>query len=265
MRWRLCFSLIALLASVTVNAAISSSPNVIVILDDLGYRETDLNALSLPNEVTFSILPQTPLSKIIAEKSHLQGRSVMLHMPMQSTSGKKMGPLGLSTNMPAGAMTHTFRVALKSVPNVIGVNNHMGSAFTVEENAMQTIMQELKRQNLFFIDSRTTIDTKAGKVAEAVGVAHASRHVFLDNHRSTVELLKQFTLAKTFAKRHGTVIIIAHPYPETLRFLALHLPKLAEEGITLSSVADYFSPSSNLLAPSFSQNLPSMAQAPPND
>ena len=240
--WRLC--VLTIMASITSHAAASATvsvkPRIIIILDDLGYRKSDMAAFSLPSEVTFSILPQTPLAQTISRKAEHQGRAVMLHMPMQSTSGKAMGPLGLSTDMYPAAITHTLRTALKSVPNAVGVNNHMGSAFTVKEPAMQAIMEEIKRQGLFFVDSRTSVNTTAQQVADRVGVPNASRQVFLDNNRSTASLNKQFEYTKRLAKRNGTVVVIAHPYPETITFLANTLPSLVNEGIYLASVNDYF-------------------------
>jgi polysaccharide deacetylase 2 family uncharacterized protein YibQ len=234
--------------TIAIGAAVSSftslsafaKPNVIVILDDLGYRPSDVTAFSLPKEVAFSILPQTPLSKSIAQRAAKEGRPVMLHMPMQATNQKLMGPLGLSTDMFPGAITHTLRKAIKSVPNAIGVNNHMGSAFTGQEDGMTALMEEIKRQGLFFVDSRTTALTKAQEVAERVGVPSASRQIFLDHQRNTAFFKRQFEKMKGIAKDKGYVVVIGHPHPETIAFLNQHLPSLETEGFELLSIADYF-------------------------
>ncbi|WP_420934791.1 divergent polysaccharide deacetylase family protein [Alteromonas sp. A081] len=235
--------------SIAMSVAISSlaslpalaKPNIIIILDDLGYRPTDVAAFSLPKEVAFSILPQTPLSKSIAQRAENEGRPVMLHMPMQATNHKSMGPLGLSTDMFPGAIIHTLRKAIKSVPNAIGVNNHMGSAFTEQEDAMKALMEEIKRQGLFFVDSRTTVLTKAQAIAERVGVPNASRQIFLDHQRNRAFLERQFKRMKEIAKVKGYVVVIGHPHPETIAFLKQELPALAVEGFNLLSIADYFS------------------------
>lgn len=222
----------------------ASEPEVIIILDDLGYRSTDLDAFVLPNEVTFSILPETPLARSIAQRAHREGRGVMLHMPMQASSDKAMGPLGLSTDMYPAAITHTLRRALKSVPYAVGVNNHMGSAFTGQAEVMHTLMEEIKRQGLFFVDSRTSVYTRGQETAQALGVPTASRQIFLDHQRTQAFLQQQFDKTKALARRKGHAVVIAHPYPETLRFLADALPTLKQQGIRLTSVADYLSPPS---------------------
>lgn len=238
MRFTIIFFL--LLAGGFTSHLAAAKPSVIIILDDLGYRPSDIAAFSLPKEVAFSILPQTPLSEHIAQKASREGRPVMLHMPMQATNNKFMGPLGLHTDMFPAAITFTLRKAIKSVPNAIGINNHMGSAFTGQEEAMQALMKEVKRQGLFFVDSRTTVSTKAQDVAERIGVPNASRHVFLDHRRDKAFLTKQFKKMKQVANQTGHVVVIGHPHPETIAFLKQHLPDLDEEGFNLLSVADYF-------------------------
>ena len=242
MQWRLLVCCLLMLVG-NVNAKIENNkPEIIIILDDLGYRPTDIAAFSLPTEVTFAILPQTPLASTIAERAHAEGRNVMLHMPIQASNGKKMGPLGLTTNMYPAAITHTLRRALKSVPYAVGVNNHMGSAFTGEKDAMMTIMEEIKRQGLFFVDSRTSVYTRGEEVAQALGVPSVSRHVFLDHQRTPSFLTQQFERTKTLAKKRGSVVVIAHPYPETLAFLAEALPHLSDEGLQLVSITEHLKP-----------------------
>lgn len=224
-----------------ISPQVKAKSDIIIILDDLGYRPSDVAAFSLPKEITFSILPQTPLASEIAHRADKEGRAVMLHMPMQAQSGKNMGPLGLTTDMFAGAITHNLRKAMKSVPNAVGVNNHMGSAFTGQPEAMEALLKEVKRQGLFFVDSRTTVLTKGEEIAERLGVPNASRQVFLDHKLEPAFLLKQFNQMKRIAKKNGHVVVIGHPQPETVDFLKTYLPSLEKEGFTLTSVADYFS------------------------
>lgn len=224
-----------------ISPKVNAKSDIIIILDDLGYRPSDVAAFSLPKEITFSILPQTPLASEIAHRAEQEGRAVMLHMPMQAQNGKNMGPLGLTTDMFAGAITYNLRKAMKSVPNAVGVNNHMGSAFTGQQEGMEALLKEVKRQGLFFVDSRTTVLTKGEEIAQRLGVPSASRQVFLDHKLEPSFLLKQFDQMKRIAEKNGHVVVIGHPHPETVEFLKTHLPSLEKEGFTLTSVADYFS------------------------
>lgn len=113
-------------------ASVSPPPRgtITIIIDDIGYRYTDALALSLPSEVTFSVLPNTPLASELALSGHAQGRDIMLHLPMEAHSDRALGPAALTSDMYPEAISDTTRQALLSLPFAIGVNNHMGSRLT---------------------------------------------------------------------------------------------------------------------------------------
>src|SRR5690554_7948491 len=66
------------------------------------------------------------------------------------------------------------------------------------------------------------------------------RHVFLDNDTDEQALLKQFSKAMRVAKKQGKVVLIGHPYPETLAFLEKNLSLLDEHNIQLKRLDTYF-------------------------
>ncbi len=77
---------------------------------------------------------------------------------------------------------------IASVPYISGVNNHMGSKFMMDEKKLTLIFNKLKANKLFFIDSRTSADSKAFVTAENVGLPVAARKIFLDNSRDYNEI-----------------------------------------------------------------------------
>ena len=52
------------------------------------------------------------------------------------------------------------------------------------------------------------------------GVPALRRHIFLDNIKTTQAMEKQLLAAIEIGKSNNAVVIIAHPYPETLQFLS---------------------------------------------
>ncbi|MCW8090886.1 divergent polysaccharide deacetylase family protein [Alteromonas sp. ASW11-130] len=225
-----------------------SAPQIMLIMDDIGYRHTDRAALALPKEVVFSILPATPLAQELAYEANAQGRDVMLHLPMEALNGKALGPQGLQAGMFPSAISETFSVAIDSVPFAIGVNNHMGSRLTQEAAPMLALMQEIKARDLFFIDSRTTVNSVAEQIATDIGLPVVSRNVFID-HTLTVESMKQaLERLMTLAKQKGFAVGIAHPHPLTVSFLLDALPLLEKENIRLVSANQYFKPATEMLA-----------------
>jgi polysaccharide deacetylase 2 family uncharacterized protein YibQ len=220
-------------------SAASLRPVVGLIIDDLGDRLGDgLRAISLPGNITYSILPQTTFSRRLAELAHQHGKEVMLHQPMQPLGDQPMGPGGLSLHMTREAFLRTLQANLDSVPHVRGLNNHMGSLLTRHPGQMRWLMEALQqRGNLYFVDSITTNKTVALKVALEHQLAGVRRNIFLDHERSEAAIRNQFERFVTQARAVGTSLAIAHPYPETLRVLEQELPALRERGIDLLPIS----------------------------
>lgn len=204
-----------------------------LIIDDIGYRPTDQAVLSLPAGVTLSVLPHTPVGADLARQGHAKGHEIMAHIPMQALNGKKLGPGGLTNQMDENQIKQEVADALASVPFAKGANNHMGSLLTQIEQPMNWVMEALKQQQMFFVDSVTTKYTTAGKQADIIGVPMLRRQLFLDNDTSQAALEKQFSTMIAKAHQLGHLVAIAHPHPDTIEFLRENLARLEQEGINL--------------------------------
>ncbi|AXT32672.1 divergent polysaccharide deacetylase family protein [Pseudoalteromonas tunicata] len=226
-------SLIALMVS-----HFSYAGQVAIVIDDIGYHERDLDAINLPGEVSFSILPFTPFAKSFAQQAQLAKKEMLLHVPMQAISGKELGPGAITYDMNKEQLQHMLARALDDLPQVKGINNHMGSLLTQKIKPMSWTMEVLKERNLYFLDSKTTQHSQAQHMANLFGVDNISRHVFIDNIPSEKQMTFRMNQLIRLAKKNDYAIAIAHPYPETLAFLEQALPKLAEQGIKLVPLSD---------------------------
>lgn len=206
-----------------------------IIIDDMGNdagAADSLLALSFP--LTISVLPHLPLSTEVAEKAYRRGDQVMLHLPMESESERaRPESAELRVGMDATQVGPVLTGMLGTVPHAIGVNNHEGSRATSDPALMSELMPELRKHNLFFIDSRTTAATVAFEAAERAGVRAASRKVFLDDSESREAILAQLELAGRDAEQNGSAIAIGHPHASTVAALAEGVPRLEARGIRL--------------------------------
>lgn len=204
-------------------------PRIAIIIDDLGYDPNiidDFLELDLP--LAFSVLPRAPYSQSIAIKAGTRGHELILHLPMEPTDYPNInpGPGALLTQMSKRTIETTLRSHLDEFPGIRGVNNHMGSFFTAKRDKMAVVMRELKKRDLFYIDSRTTTETVAHELAETMGVPVASRSVFLDNDLSSKAIRFQMERLIGIARHSGAAIGIGHPYAETLSLIKKYLIKL---------------------------------------
>ena len=217
------------------------TPAIAIIIDDVGHSLAQGRRLiALPAPVALAILPHTQAAQRLADEAGVAGKTVMLHQPMENGAGLSIGPGGLYVGMPRGELEQILHANLNSFVPIQGINNHMGSRLTAEREAMDWVMQVLKERGLFFIDSRTTRDTQAAFAAEAAGVRHLSRDVFLDNERTPEAIGSAFGRALALARRQGTALVIGHPYAQTLDYLEQRLADdlLRSEGVEVVSVEE---------------------------
>lgn len=235
---------LALLATVllllaSVGAANTQPPNqratIVLILDDMGNSMAlGLQALALPGAINYAFLPHSPNTEALARTAHKLGKEVMLHAPMSNLSNQPLGPGALTARMDKSDFLATLRSSLSSVPHVKGINNHTGSLLTQLREPMIWLVTELKTQNLYFIDSRTSPRTVAEATARRYAIPTLKRDVFLDNNLDSDAIAIQFERLVQLAFSRGLAVGIGHPHPQTLDFLKTALPTLAERGIALA-------------------------------
>ncbi|XPF93405.1 divergent polysaccharide deacetylase family protein [Colwellia sp. RE-S-Sl-9] len=231
---------ILLILSLTSCYSVAAKDKVAIIIDDIGYRKTDVNILNLPSNITFSILPHTPYGKSLAEQGFMNKHEIMLHIPMQAENGKLLGPGGLTNDMNESMIRTSLKEAFAEIPFAIGINNHMGSLLTALRQPMSWVMKFIKEQNVIFIDSATSSNSKAGAIAKQLGIPTLQRDVFLDNNLEYHYIAKQFSLLIKQAKKHGIAIAIAHPHPESIDSINKLLPQLARQNIELVAISQLF-------------------------
>ena len=213
---------------------------VAIVIDDFGYDgRLARRFLQIDAPLSFSVLPNGTFSKSIARRVSQAGRELLLHLPMEPKGYPEVDPgIGaLLTEMTDMELAAALRENLDSLPNIKGVNNHMGSEFCENEEKLRIVMRELKNRGLFFVDSRTTSRTQAYRVAQEEEVPSTERNVFLDNIQSPQTVRRQLKRLIQLAKLKGEAIGIAHPHEVTLKVLKEDIPKLSSNGIELVPVS----------------------------
>jgi len=112
-------------------------------------------------------------------------------------------------------------------PDAVAINNHTGSKFTSDAEAMDRLFCILDKYDINFIDSKTASHSKGKEIGKLHNKVVLERHIFLDNEPDVAYILNQLKKAVRYAKRHGVAIAICHPRPETFAAFqeAAHLLK----------------------------------------
>jgi hypothetical protein len=90
------------LPSVAVTAEPGGRPRLAIIIDDCGqWLDTERAFVALPFPLTLSVLPHVRFGSAIARDASAAGKGVMLHLPMQTESGRYPGPGTFAAKSPA--------------------------------------------------------------------------------------------------------------------------------------------------------------------
>ena len=211
---------------------------VAIIIDDLGFvREPTKAFWALEVPLTFAVLPWGRYSQDHAHEAHLRGQEVILHLPLEPLDPQTdPGPGALRSTFSPEQLRHQIRENLAAIPEISGVNNHMGSKGTQDRELMELVMAELKMADLFFVDSMTIHSSVAGSVAQEYSVPSAARDVFLDGGGPETIVIQIERLIEQ-AQAEGSAIGIAHTRPGVAEAIAAALPLFDAAGIELVHVS----------------------------
>jgi hypothetical protein len=127
----------------------ATTPVVAICIDDLGEDLTGTEAaMRLPRAVALSFLPYAAMTPGFAARAREEGHTVLAHVPMQAIGPSNPGPMALQIGMPADEITRRLNWSLDRVPGAVGVNNHEGSRFTSDAEALAPVMAMLKARGL---------------------------------------------------------------------------------------------------------------------
>jgi len=220
--------------AVAINPSVSK-PWIAVVIDDLGLdQKRTARMTDLTGPLTMAFIPYARNLPKQATAAQEKGHELLLHLPMEPLNEKlDAGPNQLHTKLSPETIRARIDWNLARFQGYIGVNNHMGSRATADRTIMTILMEELRKRELIFLDSRTNPKSLGQETARAEKVPFVGRNVFLDNVNDKDTVLKQFATLEKIAKKRGHAVGIGHPREGTIQALQAWLPTLKAKGITL--------------------------------
>lgn len=194
-----------------------------IIFDDVSFPADVKHIKALGFPVTMSFLPPTsrhPNSAKLAAKEPYY----MVHLPMEAMKFNSPETSTLMTTDSKEKIVERIKKIKEEFPKVQYINNHTGSKFTSDAEAMNKLVFALRLEKIGFIDSRTTAETKAEAVMKRYKMPYLTRDIFLDHDDDVDAIKKQIKKAIRIAKKYGKCIAICHPHSATLEALKESAP-----------------------------------------
>lgn len=211
---------------------------IAIVIDDFGYEGQGTNdMLDLKIPITAAIIPFTEHASYEAKLAAAKGKEVIIHMPMEPDKGKAswLGKKPLMIGLSSEEVDKRVREAMEEIPEAKGMNNHMGSKVMRDDKILTPAFKVLKEKEMFFLDSKTTMNSKGQSVCKELGVPYYGRDIFLDHVQSQQNVENQMEKAASIAKEKGYAIVIGHVGAQggniTVNGIKNKIHKLENEGI----------------------------------
>ncbi|QKF74189.1 divergent polysaccharide deacetylase [Aliarcobacter faecis] len=194
-------------------------PKLVIIIDDVSTQKQKESILNVGYPITMAFLPPTPNhpnSAQIAKDIPFH----MIHFPMQASSafkGPELDTLKITDSYEK--IEARVKQLREWYPKAVYTNNHTGSVFTENDEAMAKLYKALDKYNFIFVDSRTSPKSLAKKYSVKYNMPYIVRNTFLDNTKEYSAIQNQLKDAIRIAKKQGYAIAIGHPYDITIKVL----------------------------------------------
>ena len=199
----------------TPNASIKGRAKLVIIIDDVATFEHASMIKSLGLKITPSIFPATkthPDTPNIARTFEFY----MIHLPMQAKHFDSPEIGTLTINESFESIHEKIKKIRKDFPRAKYTNNHTGSRFTSDFDAMDKAYRALIEQGFVFVDSKTIAQTAVARAAKKHNQPYISRDIFLDDDPSASAVRRELVAAVNLAKKRGYAIAIGHPKKNTI-------------------------------------------------
>ena len=199
----------------TPNSSVKGRAKLVLIIDDVATFEHAGMIKSLGLKITPSIFPATkthPDTPSIARSFEFY----MIHLPMQAKHFDSPEIGTLTINESFESMLEKIKKIRKDFPRAKYTNNHTGSRFTSDYDAMDKAYRALIEQGFIFVDSKTIAQTAVARAAKKYNQPYISRDIFLDDDPSAAAVRRELVAAVNLAKKRGYAIAIGHPKKNTI-------------------------------------------------
>ena len=214
-----------------------TKPKLAIIIDDMATREQVRQLKATKLKLTPSFFPPDsnhPRTHILAREFEF----FMVHLPLSAEHYTNEEPQTLYPSDTQEYIEAEIARIKRAFRGVKFINNHTGSLFTSDTQAMRRLFGALRKHKLIFVDSLTSGASKGAFVAREFNQTPMKRDIFLDNNDEIEAIKAQINEAVNIARRNGFAIAIAHPKKNT--FKALTQSKDLLESVNLVYVSELY-------------------------
>ena len=214
-----------------------SLPKVAIMIEGVGLsRQASLAAINkLPPEVSLVLSPYGRDLDDWVFRARLAGHEVFLSLPMESDKFplEDAGPLALDTQVQVAENKRRLSAVMASAGGYVGLVTYMGGQFLKAEGQIRELLKETKSRGLMFVIGGRRSRNDATQIAADLDLPRAETEFYIDETPSIQEIRTSLDRAVSLAKDRGSILVVARPYPVTIKSILDWVQTIPDAGIAL--------------------------------
>lgn len=219
---------------------LGDKPIIVIILKGLGLSaSTTEHALELSENVTLGFSPYAPALEDWALKAKEKGHEIILNIPMETKDYNinDPGPYALLTSASKDDNNTRLKQILSLMKGYEAVYSEKEEKFTKSVKSVKEFLSSLKGQGKYFVYGGGYAEFSLIQVADSLQYPILVNDILLDDVISEKGINKKLREIESRARERGYVVVMANPYPITIRMLERWLPQVEARGLQIAPIS----------------------------
>jgi polysaccharide deacetylase 2 family uncharacterized protein YibQ len=228
-------------SSIVVAKPAARKQTISIVITGLGLKRavTEL-ALRMPPEVVLGFSPYGHFTHEFARQARALKHLALVQLPLdtEESAGEDLGPYALQPSLSALEMQQRLDWTSGTAEKYDGAYILGRSQFQSHIEALAPVTEWLKSKHWQVVtDQPVENEVMLQLVKNNIHVSGAL--LWIDHELSEIGITQQLGQAMELARRMQSVVVLARPYPLTLRMLQAWIDNLSANGIALQSLSQY--------------------------
>jgi polysaccharide deacetylase 2 family uncharacterized protein YibQ len=216
---------------------VGASPRIALVVTDLGLSQSGTQeALRvLPGPVTLAFAPYGASLDRWTAKARESGHELLVQVPLEPFDYPDNDP-GENTLLTGAELERNLdnlHAVMGKFTTYVGVINYMGGKFTADAGALDSLMIEVGKRGLMYVDDGSSARSIAGKAAEKRETPFARADLVLDAVPTPAEISSRLVQLEQTARSRGIAVGVTSARPAAVRAIADWSKDIEARGITL--------------------------------
>ncbi|MDE2383099.1 MAG: divergent polysaccharide deacetylase family protein [Alphaproteobacteria bacterium] len=171
---------------VSMSAIHSDAPKIVIILGGMGLNEksTRRAITDLPADVTFAFAPYGNNLQAQVDKARDDGHEVLLQLPLEPVGypATNPGPKTLLADADINTNQEALAWHMSRFAGYAGIVNYMGGRFLASPTAVKTLLLEVKKRGLAYLEDGSVALSATDQVAGSINLPVRHGAVVIDQN-----------------------------------------------------------------------------------